>query len=179
LIRITFIFSEDFKLDTIALFDTGVDLNCIKEGVVPKRFLQNTSEKLSAANNSKLHITGKTQGSVFNKGISLKTFFVVTKDINHTVILGTPFIDMITPYQAHYNCITSKINSIKLIFPFLEKSKTRNLNLIKACSIHTYHINALIHEKQFHLYDLQNIVSFCRLNKKLQNSDLQKKTIDL
>jgi hypothetical protein len=116
--------------------------------------LQNTPEKVSVANNSKLHIAGKTQSCVFNKGISLKTFFVVTKDINHTIILGTPFIDMITPYQALHNCITSKINSIKLVFPFLEKSKTRNLNLIKACSIHTYHINALIHGKQFHLHDL-------------------------
>jgi hypothetical protein len=30
LIKITLIFSDDFKLDTIALFDTGADLNCIK-----------------------------------------------------------------------------------------------------------------------------------------------------
>jgi len=167
LIKITPIFSDDFKLDTITLFDTGADLNCIKKGIVPKRFLQNTSEKLSAANNLKLHIAGKTQASIFNMGISLKTFFVVTKDINHTIIFGTPFIDMITPYQAHHDCITTKINGIKLVFPFLEKSKTKNLNLIKACSIHTYHINALLLGKQFHLHDLQNHVSFCRINKQL------------
>jgi hypothetical protein len=79
---------------------------------------------------------------------------------------------MITPYQAHHDCITTKINGIKLVFPFLEKSNTRNLNLIKACSIHTYHINASIHGKQFHLHDLQNHVSFCRINRQLQNSDL-------
>jgi len=36
LIKITLIFSDDFKLDVIALFDTGANLNCIKEGVVPK-----------------------------------------------------------------------------------------------------------------------------------------------
>jgi hypothetical protein len=36
LIKITLVFSEDYKLETIILFDTGVDLNCIKEGVVPK-----------------------------------------------------------------------------------------------------------------------------------------------
>jgi hypothetical protein len=36
LIKITLVFSEDFKLDTIVLFDTGANLNCIKEGVVPK-----------------------------------------------------------------------------------------------------------------------------------------------
>jgi hypothetical protein len=79
LIKITLIFSDDFKLDTIALFDTCADLNCIKEGVVLKRFLQNTSEKLSAANNSKLHIAGKTQASVFNMGISLKNSLLLQK----------------------------------------------------------------------------------------------------
>jgi hypothetical protein len=36
LIKITLVFSDDFKLYTIALFDIGVDLNCIKEDVVPK-----------------------------------------------------------------------------------------------------------------------------------------------
>jgi hypothetical protein len=30
LIRIILVFSEDFKLDTITLFNTGADLNCIK-----------------------------------------------------------------------------------------------------------------------------------------------------
>jgi hypothetical protein len=95
-----------------------------------------------------LHIAGKTQASVFNTGISLKTFFVVTKDINHTIILGTPFIDMITPYQAHHDCITTKINGIKLVFPFLKKSKTRNLNLIKACSIHTVKVTEIKYKKE-------------------------------
>jgi hypothetical protein len=51
----------------------GADLNCIKEGVVSKQFLQNTSEKLSVVNNSKLYIAGKTQASIFNKDSSLKT----------------------------------------------------------------------------------------------------------
>ena len=59
------------------------------------------------------------------------------------------------------------------------KSKTRHLNLIKACSIHTYHINALIHGKQFHLHDLQNHVFFCRIEKQLQNFVLQKKITNL
>ena len=51
LIKITLVFSDDFKLYTIALFDIGVDLNCIKEDVVPKWFLQTASKKLSDANN--------------------------------------------------------------------------------------------------------------------------------
>jgi hypothetical protein len=120
---------------------------------VPKRFLQNTSERLSAVNNSKLHLLGKTQASILNKGFYLKNFFAVTNDINHTIILETPFIDIITPYKAKHDYIISKINGMQLVFPFLEKSKTRNLNLIEACSIHKYKINALIYGKQLHLHD--------------------------
>jgi len=121
LIKITLVFSEDYKLETIILFDTSVDLNCIKEGVVPKWFLQNTSERLSAANNYKLHILGKTQAFIFNNGFYIKNFFVVTNDINHTIILGTLFIDMVTPYKTKHDCITSKINGVRLVFPFLKK----------------------------------------------------------
>jgi hypothetical protein len=86
----------------------------LEEGVVPKRFLQNTSETLSAANNSKLHLLGKTQASILNNGFYLKNFFVVT---NHTIILGTPFIDIITLYKAKHDCIISKINGMRLVFP--------------------------------------------------------------
>jgi hypothetical protein len=100
------ILSNDFKIDTIALFDTWTNLNCIKEGIVPKLFIQNTFKNLSTANNSKLVIAYKTQASVFNNKIYLKNFFIVTNDINYTIILGTSFIDMITPYKIdHENII--------------------------------------------------------------------------
>ncbi|KAH9716794.1 hypothetical protein KPL71_021576 [Citrus sinensis] len=48
--------SDDFAMDAIALFDTGADLNCIREDIVPKRFREKTKERLSAANNSKLNV---------------------------------------------------------------------------------------------------------------------------
>ncbi|KAG5255329.1 hypothetical protein IMY05_001G0299400 [Salix suchowensis] len=88
IIKLSIVFSDDYKLDIIALFDTGADLNCIREGVVPKRLLQQTNEKLSDVNSSKLDIAGKTQASMLNNGISVTKFFVVTKDINHTIILA-------------------------------------------------------------------------------------------
>jgi hypothetical protein len=65
---------------------------------------------------------------------------------------------MITPYKIDHGSIISEINGSKLVFPFLEKPKTRNLNMIKACSIHTHHINALIQEKQAHLKHLRQDV---------------------
>ncbi|KAH9716045.1 hypothetical protein KPL71_021316 [Citrus sinensis] len=59
LIKISLIFSEDFAIDAIALFDTGADLNCIREDIVPKRFHEKTKERLSAANNSKLKMSDR------------------------------------------------------------------------------------------------------------------------
>jgi hypothetical protein len=55
---------------------------------------------------------------------------------------------MITLYKTDNESIILKINGLKLVFSFLEKPKTRNLNLIKAYSIHTYHISTLIPKKQ-------------------------------
>jgi hypothetical protein len=102
IIKITLIFSNDFKIDITALFDIGANLNCINEGIFPKWFLQNTFENVFAANNTKLDIKYKTQASIFNNGLYLKNFFVVTIDINYAIILGTLFIDMITPYKINH-----------------------------------------------------------------------------
>src|SRR5262249_35063288 len=49
LIRITLCLTENFQIDTIALFDTGADLNCIKHGIIPSTFISKTQEKLKAA----------------------------------------------------------------------------------------------------------------------------------
>ncbi|KAH9799309.1 hypothetical protein KPL71_000312 [Citrus sinensis] len=59
LIKVTLIFSDNFAMDAIALFDTGADLNCIREDIVLKRFHEKTKERLSAANNSKLNVSSK------------------------------------------------------------------------------------------------------------------------
>ncbi|KAH9716792.1 hypothetical protein KPL71_021575 [Citrus sinensis] len=95
--------SDDFAMDAIALFDTGADLNCIREDIVPKRFREKTKERLSAANNSKLNVTSKVDASIYNDKIEFKTSFVLTNDIHHAIILGTPFINLITPYAVNYD----------------------------------------------------------------------------
>ncbi|GAA0175880.1 hypothetical protein LIER_41988 [Lithospermum erythrorhizon] len=58
--------SETIQIDTIALFDTGADLNCIKEGIVPQKFQLSTNEILSATNNARLEISNKCEGQFSN-----------------------------------------------------------------------------------------------------------------
>ena len=51
-----------------------------------------------------MHINGKTKASVLNNGFLLKTYFFIS-NIIYTVIIGTPFINLITPYTVTHNSI--------------------------------------------------------------------------
>ena len=163
LIKITLIFFKDFKIDTIVLFDTGADLNCIKEDIVPRRFHEKTKERLSAANNSKHNVKSKVDASIHNNGFEFRTSFILTNDIHHTIILGTPFINLITPYSVNYDSISFKAKNKKIIFPFIEKPKTRNLNIVKACSVYQNQINVLLKSKHNDLVCLKKDLNIQRI----------------
>ena len=50
---------HNFELELIALIDTGADLNCIQEGLLPTKYYEKCHEKLTSANGSKMHIKYK------------------------------------------------------------------------------------------------------------------------
>ncbi|KAG2682794.1 hypothetical protein I3760_10G001400 [Carya illinoinensis] len=54
--RVNIIIAHDFKFSGIAMIDSGSDMNCIQEGLVPSRCYKKSTEKLSAANGSKMKI---------------------------------------------------------------------------------------------------------------------------
>ena len=56
---------NNFVLDIMALFDTGANSNCILEGLVPTKFFEKTSKKLSITNGSKLKINYKLSSEIF------------------------------------------------------------------------------------------------------------------
>ena len=68
---------NDFVLETMALFDTGANSSCILEGLIPTKFFENTSEKLSMTNGSKLKINFKlTNAIIENQGLKINTSFL-------------------------------------------------------------------------------------------------------
>ncbi len=98
-----------------------------------------------------MSISYKTEAFIANNDFLIKTSFVLIKGIHHSVILGTPFINLITSYKFNYDNISLKTKGKNLIFSFIEKPKIKNLNLIKACSIYENEVNVLIKGKQKHL----------------------------
>ena len=77
--------------------------------------------------------------------------------------MGTPFINLITPYTVNYDSISFKAKNKKLVFPFIEKPKTRNLNIVKACSVYQNRINNLLKSKQCDLMFLQKDLNLQRI----------------
>ena len=85
---------------------------------------------------------------------------------------------MITPYTVNYDSISFKAKSKKLIFPFIEKPKTRNLNIVKACSVYQNQINAMLKSKQNDLFCLKKDLNLQRIESQLQNEFIQRKISD-
>ena len=71
-----------------------------------------------------MHIEGKAEASILNNGFLLKTSFLLVSDISYLVILGTSFINLITPYLVTHNSIDYKDDKFNFYFFFLfEKIK--------------------------------------------------------
>ena len=58
-INISIVIDKDFILKDIALVDSGADINCIKEGLVPTKYFHKTTQSLTTADSSKLKIKFK------------------------------------------------------------------------------------------------------------------------
>nr|KJB66780.1 hypothetical protein B456_010G157900 [Gossypium raimondii] len=43
LVKINIVINNELQLETIALFDTGADQNCIREGIIPTKYYNKTS----------------------------------------------------------------------------------------------------------------------------------------
>jgi len=111
---------NDFVLDTMTLFDTGADSNCILEGLVPTKFFEKTSKKLSIANVSKLKINYKLSSTIIeNQGLRINTNFLLVKNLKNEIILGTPFIRALFPLKISKEGITTINLGRKITFYFL------------------------------------------------------------
>ena len=123
---------NDFVLDTTALFDIGADSNCILEGLVPTKFFEKISEKLSTTNGSKLRINYKLSSAIIeNQGLRIETNFILVKNLKNEVILGTPFIKSLFPLQTSKEGITTTHLGRKITFNFSTKPISRNINFLE------------------------------------------------
>ena len=53
------VISKDFEFEAVALIDSGADLNCIQEGIIPSKYFKKTKERLTSASGGKMQIEFK------------------------------------------------------------------------------------------------------------------------
>ncbi|RDY06063.1 hypothetical protein CR513_10017, partial [Mucuna pruriens] len=106
--KITLILGSE-KFTMIALIDSGADINCIQEGLIPTKYYEKTLEGVTSANGSRMHIQYKLPNAKICKNqICFNTAFVLVKNINTPMILGT----LIKFKRIEEQLKTSKIQEI-------------------------------------------------------------------
>ncbi|GAV70814.1 hypothetical protein CFOL_v3_14312, partial [Cephalotus follicularis] len=87
-INITIVIQDSFKLQTITLIDSGAQMNCIQEWLIPTKFFKKTKQRLSTANGENLSFKFKiTDVHICNDDICIKQTFILVKDLDIGIIL--------------------------------------------------------------------------------------------
>ena len=86
--KITLKINPDFQSTFIALINSGADLNCIHERLIPTVYFVKTSQRLLTASNDLLKVQYKIpQGHICKNGICIKTLFLLVKNISHQIVI--------------------------------------------------------------------------------------------
>ncbi|GAV76272.1 Peptidase_A3 domain-containing protein, partial [Cephalotus follicularis] len=117
--------------------DSGAQINCIQEELIPTTFFEKTEQKLSTANGENLRVKFKISDvHICNEGIYIKQSFILVKDnLDIGIILGQPFLEVIEPFKVTNERITIKLIQQKIMFTFNKKPITKEVNFLKTLSI--------------------------------------------
>jgi len=169
---------EDISVNTLALKDSGANINCIKTGIIPTKYCERTNENLATANGEPLSISYKlNKGYIKNDGYCFKNTFSIVDNIANDRILGTPFLTQIYPFYVNETGVHTKTMGKPISFTFLSAAKQREVANLQSSSI--YKQIDTLQIKQSFLRSLQEEVSYLRIEEQLQNPSLQKKIPDL
>jgi len=137
---------EDFSTNTVAPIDSGADVKCIKQGIVPTKYCEKSKEELASANGTALNISYKlNKGYLKADGYCFKNTFLIIDNMTSDLILGTPFLTQIYPFYVNEIGLHTKIMGKTISFRFLTSAKQRTIANLQSSSI--YQINS-IHLKQ-------------------------------
>ncbi|CAL9029902.1 unnamed protein product [Prunus brigantina] len=94
---------KNFELNTVALFDSGADLNCIKEGLIPTQYYKKSTESLSTASGKSLQLNYEIpKAHVCQNKVCFKTSFVLIKNITDEIAEHDRYkTAFVTPF-GHY-----------------------------------------------------------------------------
>ncbi|KAG2684687.1 hypothetical protein I3760_10G086900 [Carya illinoinensis] len=161
--------NHEYRFSAVALIDSGADLNCIQEGLVPTSYFEKSEENLFSANGSKMKIRYELNTAhVCQDNVCFKIPSVLVKNLTHDVILGMPFLNMIYPFLSEADGITTDPFGQKVKFKIASKferdTARRSVFLLSA--------------KRKHLDFLKQEIKFKRISDNLHDPLLRSKIED-
>ncbi|KAK4592156.1 hypothetical protein RGQ29_016599 [Quercus rubra] len=134
--KVRIVISKDFEFEVIALIDSGADLNCIQEGIIPSKYFKKTRERLTSASGGKMQIEFKIpKAHVCQDNTCFKTTFVLVKNMTDRVILGNPFMCLLYPFTTDNEGITIHPFSQPVKFKFLRNPEPREISNLQNVSV--------------------------------------------
>ena len=124
------------EFEVIALIDSGADLNCIQEGIIPSRYFKKSKERLASASGGRMQIDYSIpQAEVCQGGISFMTKFVLVKNMTDRVILGNPFLCLLYPFTTDNEGITAHPFGQSVKFEFIRSPELWEVSSLQKASI--------------------------------------------
>ena len=75
-INCTILVNNDFKVTSIAMIDSGADVSCIQEGLIPSRFFEKTTHTVKSISNYALDIKYKLSNTcICQSKVCISHFF--------------------------------------------------------------------------------------------------------
>ena len=104
------------------MIDSGADMNCIQEGLIPSKYFEKSTRRLVSANGTQMKIKYELNNAhVCHDNVCFKFPFVLVKNMTDKVILGLPFINALNPFLVEYDGITIDPFGQKVKFKFASK----------------------------------------------------------
>ena len=165
--KITLKINPNYQATLVALIDSGADLNCIQEGLIPPVYFVKTSQRLSTASNDPLKVQYKIpQGHICKQGICIKTSFLLIKNISHQIVLGTPFLTQLYPFQIDSQGLRTKYNNKEILFEFIKGIEVKEINQVQD-------FISLLQQKQKQVKFLRKEIQYKRTEENLESEQIQ------
>ena len=134
--KVRIVISKDIEFEVIALIDSGADLNCIQEGIIPSKYFKKTRERLTSASGGQMQIEFKVpKAHVCQDNTCFRTTFVLVKNMTDRVILGNPFMCLLYPFTTNSEGITTHPFGQPVRFKFLRSPEPRETNNLQNVSV--------------------------------------------
>ena len=106
--KVKIVVSHDYHFIVIAMIDSGADMNCIQEGLIPSKYFEKSTKRLVSTNNSQMKIKYELNNAhVCHDNVCFKIPSVLVKNMTNKVILGLPFINVLYPFLVEHDGITT------------------------------------------------------------------------